>query len=146
MRNWKLFFVFLPTLSQSNITKSVVEKKFLHFNVLPLRLSTMKLLFKVAFIVVISGNMSISFYFLMLVCHTNSVKYRQKGFLVSCTGFIFPCLVPTPADLIIIMKPMRYIMIPFSECHMAYFYFFYVDTPPVSCLSDIFQCRLDKVM
>lgn len=123
---------------------SCCQKMCLHFKVLTLRQSIMKLFFKVAFIVVIFGNISISFYYLKLVCGTTSGKYQQMDFLISYRFYIY-LFGTAPADLIIIMKPMRYI-IAFSECCLAYFHFFYVDTPPVSSLSDIFQCRLDKIM
>lgn len=56
----KLFFViFLPTFSQPNINKTVIKKSFYLLRFSLLRLSTIKPLFKVAFIAIIYGSISI---------------------------------------------------------------------------------------
>lgn len=85
-----------------------------------LRLNTVKPSFEVAF-VVISGS-STSSSLSDVVCCANSGKYWWKSFQ-HLQSFMFSCLVPIPADLII-MESMRHIMVPFSECHLSYFYSF----------------------
>lgn len=142
LKNEEVILCIFTNLLPNKYYWSCYQKILLRLSLL--RLSIVKLWFNVAFIIVISGSIFIYFYSQMFMCCTNSGKYWQKSLLVSHKFYVF--LLYANSNWLSIVKPKRYIMVHFSAGRCLTCTPFYVDTPLTSCLSDIFQCRLDKVM